>query len=526
MDGTEIDDWGPFGPPLFNDPSVKHLERVGVLDVGSNSVRLVIFDGAARSPAYFFNEKLLCGLGRGVKETGRLDPEGRRRALGAMRRFAKLLEAFECSRFSAVATAAVRDARDGDEFRDEVERETGIQIHVIDGIEEARLAAQGVLLGWPSADGVVCDIGGSSMEIARVGRGEVGERATTPLGPQMLSGLGGGKKAVKAAIRAAIAQIAPRFAGSKRLYLVGGSWRSIARIDMERRDYPLKVLHEYVMTPTDVRETVKFIAETGIEALRADTGTSLERMELVPLASQVLKETVKALGAREICVSAYGLREGLLYEEMPDQLKRRDPLIEAARFAEAKDARIPGFGRRLFHFLQPLHRNASAKRLRLIRAACLLHDVSWRAHSDHRHEVCFDNVTRANLGGLDHKGRVFIGLSLLHRYKNSRAGSHFEPYFNLLTERERGDAEALGKAMRFGAMFAPHASDHMSRLEWQPKKKILRLMLDRHSSALWGEVAEARFASLAAALGAECQMKIKGLTSNDAQKVRCGPVSS
>ncbi len=509
MDGTELEDWGPFGPPLFNDPSVKHLERVGVLDVGSNSVRLVIFDGAARSPAYFFNEKLLCGLGRGVKETGRLNPDGRRRALEAMRRFAKLLEAFKCSRFTAVATAAVRDARDGGEFLDEVERETEIRIRVIEGVEEARLAAQGVLLGWPSADGVVCDIGGSSMELALVSRGAVGDLATTPLGPQMLSGLPGGKKAVKAAIRDCVARVAPRFAGSKRLYLVGGSWRAIARIDMERRDYPLKVLHEYAMTPSDVRETVKLIAEADIESLRARAGASLERMSLVPLASQVLKETVRALGVREIRVSAYGLREGLLFAEMPDQLKQRDPLIEAARFAEAKDSRIPGFGHRLFRFLKPLHRNASDERLRLIRAACLLHDVSWRAHSDHRHEVCFDNVTRANLGGLDHKGRVFIGLSLLHRYKNSRTGSHLEPYFDLLTERERNDAEALGKAMRFGAMFALDAPDRMSRLEWQPKKRILRIILDRDGAQLWGEVSEARFASLAAALGAECQVKVK-----------------
>src|SRR5690606_25090129 len=143
------DEWGPFGRPLFDDPSARALSRVGVVDVGSNSVRMVVFDGAARSPAYFFNEKVMAGLGAGMGETGRLSPEGRRRALAAMIRFQRLAEGMDATPLTVVATAAVREAEDGPEFRAEVMAATGLRMWVVDGREEARLSAQGVLLGWP-----------------------------------------------------------------------------------------------------------------------------------------------------------------------------------------------------------------------------------------------------------------------------------------------------------------------------------------------------------------------------------------
>ncbi|APX91180.1 exopolyphosphatase [Brevirhabdus pacifica] len=501
-------DWGPFGRPLFDDPSAQALKRVGVLDVGSNSVRMVVFDGAARSPAYFYNEKLLCGLGAGLNDTGRLNPEGRRRALAAIRRFDILADSMGVSPLSAVATAAVRDAEDGPEFRAEVERETNIKLWVIDGAEEARLSAQGVLLGWPGADGLVCDIGGSSMELAQVGDGRVGPRVTSPLGPFKLRDIKGGKKAINAHIREVMAGLCEEMGRKpRRIYLVGGSWRAIARLDMERRGYPLKVLHEYAMSPKDVRDTVNWIADNDLEEIRQLSGTSAERMALVPLASRVLRELVRQFAPKEIYVSSYGIREGLLYEQMPEKLRRRDPLIEAARFAEAKDARRPGFGKQLYEFLLPIFRNAGAEKKRLVRAACLLHDVSWRAHPDYRHEVCFDNATRANLGGLDHRGRVFLGLALLHRYKNSRSGTRLEPLLELLDDDEIQQAEALGKAMRFGAMFSVDDPDRMGRLEWFPKKRILRMIVDRTSRDLFGEVAETRLRALAGSLKAEVEVK-------------------
>lgn len=514
MDDTPLTapkDWGPFGRPLFNDPSVQALARVGVVDVGSNSVRLVVFDGAARSPAYFYNEKIMCALGEGLSETGHLNPEGRRRALSALRRFQKLADGLGITPLTTVATAAVREASDGAEFVAEVLRETGLQIHVINGQEEARLSAQGVLLGWPASYGLVCDIGGSSMELAEIGAGKVGKRVTSALGPLKLRNLKGGKKARKDYIRDTMAQLAETMGPQRnRLFLVGGSWRAIARIDMERRKYPLHVLHEYRMNSRSIDATIRYISENDPAELRARCGVSSSRMALVPYAAEVLREVVRTFHPHDIAVSSYGIREGMLYEQMPQPLRDRDPLIESCYFAEAKDARIPGFGKSLYDFILPLFNGATLERKRLIKAACLLHDVSWRAHPDYRAEVCFDNATRANLGGLKHPERVFLGLALLHRYKNSRAGTSFEPIFGLIDEKMQKQAEILGKAMRFGAMMWLQAEQPLGQLQWHPKLRQLTLILSADAAPLFGEVAAARFQSLASALGAESEVRIKG----------------
>ena len=508
MDGQEETHghWDPFGRPLFNDPKARALSRVGVVDIGSNSVRLVVFDGAARSPAYFYNEKIMCGLGAGMAETGRLNPEGRERALRAMLRFRALANGMDLPDLTVVATAAMRDAEDGEEFRRVLESATGLRVWVIDGAEEARLSAQGVLLGWPGSYGLVCDIGGSSMELAEIHDGEVGRRVTSPLGPLKLRDIEGGRKARDKQIKRELKALAEHMGTQRdRLFLVGGSWRAIARIDMHRRGYPLQVLHEYRMDAESVRETVAYIEETeDHDTLRKACGVSATRMALVPFASEVLLRLLECFEPKDIAISSYGIREGMLFEQMPQELRDRDPLIEACRFAEAKDARMPGFGAALYDFVLPLFPDASASRRRLIHAACLLHDVSWRAHPDYRAEVCFDNATRANMGGLKHWERVYLGLALLHRYRNKREGTRFEDLFALLDEPHQTEAEVLGKALRFGAMLWTLKADGTGpRLAWDAEAKALELRLDGTTAPLYGEVGESRLKSLADALGAD-----------------------
>lgn len=505
---TGVADLGLFGKPLFEDPSARALRRVGVVDVGSNSVRMVVFDGAARSPAYFYNEKIMCALGAGMADTGHLSPQGRVRALSALRRFAKLAQGMGLSELTAVATAAVRDATDGRAFCTEVEAETGIKIWVIDGEEEARLSAQGVLLGWPGAYGLVCDIGGSSLELAEISGGRVGNRITSNLGPLKLRDIKGGAKARNSHIKEVMTALADKMGSQRdRLFLVGGSWRAIARIDMIRRGYPLHVLHEYRMTRQSVRDTIEFIAQSDMNELRALAGVSSTRAALVPFACEVLSRLIKTFRPKDIAISSYGIREGMLYEQMPQRLRDRDPLIEACRFAEAKDARSPGFGKMLYNFIQPLYKSAPAPRLRLIKAACLLHDVSWRAHPDYRAEVCFDNATRANLGGLKHSERIFLGLALMNRYSSKGENARFSDLIDMIDSKTRSEAEILGKAMRFGAMLWMDKVAELGELRWFPKKKELHLHLSREMMPLFGEVAEARFSSLTRALDAQAIVK-------------------
>jgi len=505
---------GYFDRDMFEPDMVRGLERVGVVDVGSNSVRMVVFDGAARSPAYYFNEKIMCALGRGLAQSGVLNPEGRVRALAAIKRFALLAHDMKLTSLTMVATAALREAKDGMEFKAEVETATGLHMRIIPGEEEARLSAQGVLLGWPGARGLVCDIGGSSMELAEIGNNTVGRRVSSDLGPFRLQQIAGGKKGLKDHIDKTLKELKDKIGtGHHALYLVGGSWRALARLDMHRQGYPLTVLHEYEMTPKSIRKTIDWLADQDLKSLRNATGTSPERIALVPIATLVLRSLLTVFKPKQIFVSSYGIREGILFDQMSEGLRARDPLIEASMQLEAAAARVPGFGMALYDFLQPLYRNVSADRRRLIKAACLLHDVNWRAHPDYRSESCFDTATRANLGGLDHKGRVFLSLALMNRYKTAGADSRLTPLLKLLSEDEIKQAITLGRALRFGAMFFASDAEHAADLNYYPKKKILELVLHPARKDLFGEVAQMRFKALANTMGVTTNVRIGRVTT-------------
>lgn len=479
-----------------------------MVDVGSNSVRLVVFDGMARSPAYFYNEKVLCGLGSGLSETGRLNPDGRIRARAALRRFVALAGRMQLSGMIAVATAAVRDATDGPAFCDEVERETGLQLQVASGSEEARLSAKGVLVGWPDADGLACDMGGASMEFAELRDGRIGACATAALGPLQLADIPDGDKRAKA-IRQRVKALRKSVDGPvPRLFLVGGSWRALARLDMERVGYPLAVLHAYEPPVAQLVETCRWVQARDQAAMAAMMGTAMQRVALLPLASEVLVELLRRLAPARVIVSAYGLREGLLYRQMPAEMRGLDPLIEACRHAEATAARCPGFGDALYAWLQPFYAAQPGVDLRMVRAACLLHDVNWRAHPDHRAELCFEAVIRANFAGLDHAERIFLGLALLSRYKASASVDDVRRYGGLLSPQRVLEASVLGRAMRLGAMLAGAATGVLENATLSFDDGRLVLVLRGEACAFAGEAVDRRLQTLASRLGCTGEVEL------------------
>ena len=332
----------------------------------------------------------------------------------------------------------------------------------------------------------------------------MGRRVTSPLGPLKLREVKGGPKALAAHVSDVVARLHADMRGETgmRLFLVGGSWRAIARVDMERRDWPLTVAHEYRMTVPAVAATRAYIGTQDLSAMRVRLGLSDDRMSLVPLAVQVLDELVRVFRPKDIAVSSYGIREGLLYEQMPVPLRERDPLLEACRFQEARDARLPGFGEVLRDFVLPLFPGADAQRRRIVEAACLLHDVSWRAHPDYRAETCFDNATRANLGGIKHEERVYLGMALMYRYASRREGTRWDALFRLLSDADAREAEVLGRALRLGAMLWLGAHDAPGAFRWDPAGRSLELILEARARPLWGEVAQSRLNGLAQAMGA------------------------
>lgn len=482
-------------------------EKTAVIDVGSNSVRLVVYYGAKRAPLQFFNEKVVCGLGRGLAESGVLHPGGRKRALNAIRRFVGIAERMGVSQIHTVATAAVRNASDGADFCDEVLLETNLKLRVVSGAEEGALSAQGLIFCRPDASGLVCDMGGSSMELAQIGEGEVVASKTSNLGPLQLQGFKDDEVALTHEIKAQLSELLAGYEQQETLYLIGGTIRAIADMDIVQKSYPLSVVNEYTLPTADFQEVLNWILSVDIADIAATGAVSLDRLAYFPPVARVLLELLNKTKPKRVIFSSFGIREGVLYENMPPRIQRRDPLIEACQFSESSNARFKDFGTTLYAWVLPLFGSTDDARKRLIWAACLLHDVTWKAHPDYRAEVSFGYATRANLVGLGHQERIFLAVALIHRYKNKPNVDKLDELNALLSDEDQAQAEILGRTMRLGAMLGGPCVSLMGQLRM--KGEVLELVIDEQSADLMGEVVEHRLGSLAKALGKSAKMLIE-----------------
>ncbi|HYZ49039.1 MAG TPA: Ppx/GppA family phosphatase, partial [Sphingomonas sp.] len=339
--------------PEAEAPSTQSV-RQGIIDIGSNSIRLVIYGGPPRVPATLFNEKVMAGLGRTLQSTGAIPARSLDAAVRALARFKRLADVMRVDRLRTVATAAVRDASNGADLLDRA-AELGLAVELLSGEQEAEAAALGVLSAIPDADGIVGDLGGGSLELTRVAGGEVLERASFPLGVLRLAALDGSRRAIDAKVAEQLTR-APWLKRAKGLplYLVGGSWRALARVDMALSAYPLPIVHQYSMAPSSAARLARVIAQTSRDELRMIPTLSASRIATLGEASALLAALVRELGSGRLIVSAYGLREGLLYAAMPKPLRREDPLVAACREEAQVQGRFPEHGELLDRWIAPL----------------------------------------------------------------------------------------------------------------------------------------------------------------------------
>ncbi|HEX8568825.1 MAG TPA: Ppx/GppA family phosphatase, partial [Caulobacteraceae bacterium] len=368
----------PSAPAPERSPVRLETRDVAVVDVGSNSVRLVIYRLEGRAIWTVYNEKVLAGLGREVARTGRLHPEGVDAALAALRRFRAVLDGVRPTEIYAAATAAVRESEDGDAFVARIRDEAGLQVRILTGEEEARAAALGVLAGTPAAEGVVGDLGGSSLELTRIAGGEVEPGVTLPLGP---FALGSKTFDVERSRAEAVRRIEPVAADfqTPAFHAVGGAWRNLALLHMRLFGYALHVVHQYELTSAEAVNVARLVARQSRGSLERIPGLSKKRLETLPHAAVLLETLVDQLGVERVAFSAYGLREGLLFDAMPEPIRRRDPLVEGCAAFGARFGAADELGPALEAWLEPafatLEPAFTLERDRiLLAAACRLAD--------------------------------------------------------------------------------------------------------------------------------------------------------
>ncbi|WP_066806049.1 Ppx/GppA family phosphatase [Sphingomonas asaccharolytica] len=484
---------------LFRKPKAEPVAgqpRTGIIDIGSNSIRLVVYQGPSRLPAPLFNEKVMAGLGRGLGETGQLAPQGLELAIEALERFSALAREMEVESLRTVATAAVRDASNGHILLDAAAR-IGLPVELLSGEQEATAAGMGVLSAIPDADGIVGDLGGGSLELVRVKKGEIRDRASFPLGVLRIAAL---RAKGKGAIDRRVAKLVDQAGWSSKgkglpLYLVGGSWRSLARLDMNLRRYPLPVIQHYAMSPATIGRLVRSVSHSGKGTLKAVPGISSQRAPMLNDAAALLAALLRHLKSDRTIVSSFGLREGLLYEALDAETRLQDPLIVATREEGRRLGRFAEHGDLLDRWISPLFQDAPAME-RLRRAACLLADVGWHANPEFRAERGVEIALHGNWVAVDGRGRALIAQALWTSLGGG-AGTP-EPLNVLAPMQDLRRAAQWGLAMRLGQRLSGGVAGPLERSKLGEDGSALILHLAPDDIALYGEAVQKRHAALAA----------------------------
>ena len=487
-----------------------------VIDVGSNSVRLVLYRLEGRALWTVYNEKVLAGLGRDLTTTGRLSPEGISTALSALSRFRALLDAGRPGQVFAATTAAVRDAADGPAFCRQVKEETGLALRVLTGPEEARYAALGVLAGAPASRGVVGDLGGASLELTRLTDGQPARGVTLPLGP---FALGEGARFDASKVRAAVARhldpIAASFSADT-LNAVGGAWRNLALLHMRMSAYPLGIVHQYELGRREALDTARFIGQQSRGSLERIEGISRRRVETLPHAAVVLETLIERLNVQKVVISAYGLREGLLFETLSPALRARDPLVDGCAALGARRATAEALGAALEAWMAPAFVKLAPvfgeRDGVLLAAACRLADLGAHLHPDHRADLIFDQVLRAPIPGMNHPERVFLACAIFARHTASMALREPRTINRLLTAERLQRARALGAALRLGCDLSgrnPALLAH-ARLDFKPNTVVVSAD-EAWTATLLGEHTAKRAATLAGLL--ERNFKLRAIAT-------------
>lgn len=486
--------------------------EAAVIDVGSNSVRLVLYrlDGRAIWPTY--NEKVLAGLGRDLGSTGKLSPDGVEAAMAALRRFRAVLDATKPAEVFAAGTAAVRDAADGGAFVERVKAETGIALRVLSGEEEARYSALGVLAGAPDGSGVVGDLGGASLELTALTDQGPGEGVTLALGPFALAFKhGDDARKLRREVERRIAKVADRFQ-AETFHAVGGAWRNLALLHMGVSNYPLKIVHEYEMSRGEALTAARLISQLSQHSLERIPGVSRKRLETLPYAAVVLEVLVEQLRIKRILTSAYGLREGLLFEAMAPRVRTQDPLVAGCAALGGRLAVDEGLGPALEAWLAPvfaaLPGGLGPRDPILTAAACRLADLGATLHPDHRATLIFEQVLRAPIAGQTHVERAYLAVAAFYRHTANGDLPEADTIARILPEGHRKRARALGAAIRLGCDLSGRSATLLNHSRLTLADGKLRLTTDPNwADMLLGEQTRRRAQAMAQAVGAGLEIR-------------------
>lgn len=474
--------------------------RIGIIDIGSNSIRLVVYDQQKRSPVPIYNEKVLCALGKNLAATGVLNPEGVELARAALTRFLAMGKNMGISSLHVMATAAVRDAKDGAAFAHYVEDTHGIKVDIISGKKEAKLGAHGVAASMYRPQGITGDLGGGSIELVRVDDGKIGDHASLPLGSlRMIDESKGDRAKLRKLVEKRFAELEwMEDTKAENFYAIGGSFRTLARMHMTEAGYPLRILHEYKVDAKKFLEFARGIADMTESKLEKFPGSSRQRVPALPGAAIVLEHIILHARPDNIIFSASGIREGYLYEKLPSAVRNQDGLLASCTELATKGGRsITAYANELFTWMYPLLEKEGEKERRLRLAFCLLSDIALHIHPEYRAAYAFHRILQSALTGLTHRERVKLSLALYHRYQFKLREDW--PSLKLLKSGDREWAKLVGSAANLAYHVCGSIAGNLHNTAFIHDKDGLSLQLSEAMQDVIGDAVKKRMDGVRAA---------------------------
>ncbi len=498
---------------FHNQGRINGSAPIAVIDIGSNSVRLVMYEREARAPVPMYNEKHLCGLGKGVGVTGELNDKAVNAALSALRRFRFLIDHAGVGNLHILATAAAREASNGPEFLEQVTQICGSEPLVLSGEEEAQKSASGIVSAMIDPNGVVGDLGGGSLELIGVKGSKLGKGATYPLGGLRIQDTS--KGSIKQALKIARAELDD----SKQLdslegrtfYAVGGTWRAFGRLHMSSIGYPLQVMHHYEIEAEDALDFCKQVMRGDIEDFAGIASVSKARRALLPYGAAVLHEVIRLGKPKKVIMSALGVREGHLFDLLPKKVQKEDPLITACEEMCVLRSRSPRYAHELADWLDLVYEaldveeNDYERRLR--RAACLLADIGWRAHPDYRGTQSLNIIAHGSFIGIDHPGRAYLAMSNYFRHEGLSGSNMSLRMRDVSNLHMRSLARVTGAAFRLAHVAVGELPGILPRLKVSLEDELAILHIPDELATLRNTKLERRFTSFVRLLGYDAEVR-------------------
>ncbi len=478
----------------------KLINKEAIIDLGSNSIRMLIYDNLLNSQIPVFNEKAICELGKNLDKTGKLDPKGSDFALSVLQRFKRILSNLKVKKFKIIGTAAIREATDSKLFVAKVQKILKKKVEVLTGIQEAENSALGVIIGFQRVNGVVVDLGGGSLELARVEKNIIYEKVSLPLGVlRLFNQPKRNKDKINSIISFYLNKIEwLRKGKTKNLYLCGGTWRTLLNAHIFKTNYPLSILHQYKLPAIEALKFSNRLSSVKLIKLEKLVGVTKSRTNYIPIGSYILSSLIKICDPSNILCSVSGVREGSLINKAYLNILKKDSLNRSVHFIALKKGDFGENYIKLYNFLKKIFPNKDENfPIRLLLPACSLSNFDWGLGTYQRAELVFHEVINSPILKLSHNDRIKLGLVSFWRHCSTKYYPDLE-FLKLLSNSEITACRRIGAALRFASSISVISSIFYEKIKiYVANEKTLILKVPKKYSQVISYQVQKRLKSLA-----------------------------